>query len=211
MMTATRNTPRKWAILRMLEADYDDSSRDSFASEFGRPPFPATTIAQYIDWFGGDNGRPKYEVSPGESIPNKIAFWYVSPSTVQSFARTLRGMAKEGLLIQVREKQQTMNGIAGQHIDMPRVAYYSPKAMGRNIEAAEAERAHRRWLTDTPEGRAHQEAQFEAFCRALAGAKAASRCAPRLSHDVIDGCIREVSPANDTVSASAAAEAWIPF
>lgn len=203
-----RTTPRKEAILRMLEADYEEGGRDSLAREFGRPPLTATTIAEYIHWFDGENGRPECNAKPGESIPNEIAFWRPSASTVQSFARTLRAMAAEGLLVQVREKQQTRNALAGDHIDMPRVAYYSPKAMARNMEAKEAEQAHRKWLAETPEGQAHENAQMEAFCRALAGAKPAKPTAALPHGDVIDGCITEVSRPNDTTSAG---QKYIPF
>lgn len=130
-MKKTIMTPRKEAILRMLEADYDEGAPYSLASEFGRPPLTATTITQYIDWFDGDNGREWKEMPDGSK--NAVdPMWCVPASTVQSFARTLRGMVKEGLLVCVREKQQTLNGISGTYIDMPRVAYYSARTMEQN-------------------------------------------------------------------------------
>jgi hypothetical protein len=210
-MAKKRTTPRKEAILRMLEADYEEGGRDSLAREFGRPPLTATTIAEYIDWFDGENGRPECNAKPGESVPLEIAFWHPSASTVQSFARTLRAMTAEGLLVQVREKQQTRNALAGDHIDMPRVAYYSLRAMASNIEAKEAERAHRAWLKETPEGQAYETAQIEAFCCALAGVKPAQPTAPQLPGDVIDGCITEVSGTDDTTRAATEDPEYIPF
>ena len=130
-MTKTIMTPRKKAIQRMLEADYDEGGRDSLASEFGRPPFTATTIAQHIDWFDGDNGREWNEMPDGSK--NAVdPMWRVPASTVQSFARTLRAMAKEGLLVSVREKQQTLNGIGGNYVDMPQTCYFSTKTMEQN-------------------------------------------------------------------------------
>jgi len=131
-MAQKRDTPRKQAILRMLEADYDEGDLHSLANEFGRPPLTATTIAEYIDWFDGENGRQPHVTRPDSTIEYESTLWRPSASLVQSFARTLRSMAAEGLLVQVREKQQTMNAITGNHIDMPRVAYYSAKTMDDN-------------------------------------------------------------------------------
>jgi hypothetical protein len=104
-MTKTIMTPRKEAIMRMLEDNSEGCLR-----EYGGPPCTATTITAYIHWFGGreDGDREQYD-----------------PSVVQSFARTLRGMAAEGLVVRVIDKQDTLNRLAGNHIPMPRVAYYS--------------------------------------------------------------------------------------
>jgi hypothetical protein len=125
-------TPRKEAILRMLEADYDEGGRDCLASEFGRPPLTATTVAEYIDWFGYDNGRTPYVKRPDGTIEYESTLWRPSASQVQSFARTLRQMADEGLLVQVREKQQTRNALARDVVDMTRTAYYSAKTVEDN-------------------------------------------------------------------------------
>jgi hypothetical protein len=139
-------TPRKAAILEMLEADYDEHGRDNpMVSEFGRPPFAATDIATYIDWFGGENGRPeiKWTQRPDgtktTSDPN--AWWSPPASTVQSFARTLRGMAEEGLLVQVREKMDTRNGLARSTCEMPRTAYWSARTYERDLRLLQAYRA----------------------------------------------------------------------
>jgi hypothetical protein len=136
-MTKTIMTPRKEAILRMLEADYDEGGQDSLASEFGRPPLTATTIAQYIDWFDGDNGREWNEMPDGSK--NAVdPMWRVPAGTVQSFARTLRAMAKEGLLVSVREKQLTFNCIGGNYVDMPQTCYFSAKTMEHKVGSAYA-------------------------------------------------------------------------
>jgi hypothetical protein len=79
--------------------------------EYGAPPYSATTIAAQI---GG---------------------------SVQSVARTLRGMAKDGLIVAVRDKQDVWNAIAGGYIGATVAAYYSARTMERDIAAAKAWRA----------------------------------------------------------------------
>ena len=76
--------------------------------ERGTPPYSATAIAGRI------GGR------------------------TQSVARTLRSMAKDGLLVAVRDRQETWNAIAQTFIDMPVAAYFSARTMERDIEAARA-------------------------------------------------------------------------
>ncbi|MEX3982788.1 hypothetical protein AB4Y45_27830 [Paraburkholderia sp. EG287A] len=138
----TRLTARKVAILRMLE-EHDESTYE----EIGIPPYTATDIAQYIDWFGGENGRPeiKWVEQPDgtrtSSDPNRM--WRAPASVVQSFARTLRGMVAEGLLVSVREKQDTLNGISGRTMEMPRVCYWSVRTFERDMRRAQAWRAGR--------------------------------------------------------------------
>jgi hypothetical protein len=138
----TRLTERKVAILRMLE-----EHEESIYEEIGIPPYTATDIANYVDRFGGENGRPeiKWVEQPDgtktTSDPN--AGWRPPESTVQSFARTLRGMTTEGLLVQVREKQQTLNGMADKYFDMPRVCYWSARTFERDMRRAQAWRAGR--------------------------------------------------------------------
>ncbi|MFP4901361.1 hypothetical protein ACLFKT_19845 [Paraburkholderia sp. BR14261] len=79
--------------------------------EYGPPPYTATTIAFRI---GG---------------------------SAQSVARTLRGMAQDGLLVAVRDKQEVWNAIAGSHIETTVTAYFSARTMERDIAAAKAWRA----------------------------------------------------------------------
>lgn len=74
--------------------------------EYGIPPYTATTIAEEI---GG---------------------------SVQSVARTLRGMAKDGQLIAVRDRQDVWNAIADGHIEMTVTAYYSARTMEHDMAAA---------------------------------------------------------------------------
>jgi hypothetical protein len=76
--------------------------------EHGPPPYSATTIAQRI---GG---------------------------SAQSVARTLRGMARDGLLVAVRDRQGVWNAIANGHIETTVTAYYSAQTMARDIAAANA-------------------------------------------------------------------------
>ncbi|HDR9101144.1 TPA: hypothetical protein QDB15_006001 [Burkholderia vietnamiensis] len=76
--------------------------------EYGPPPYNATTIADEI---GG---------------------------SAQSVARTLRGMAKDGLLVAVRDRQDVWNAIAGGHIEMPVTAYFSARTVERDRAAAQA-------------------------------------------------------------------------
>jgi hypothetical protein len=133
-------TPRKAAILRMLE-EHDEGTYE----EIGIPPYTATDIANYIDWFGGDNGRPeiKWVEQPDgtKTSTDPNCYWRPSESQVQSFARTLRGMAAEGLLIQVREKQDTIDGMSGRTMDMPRVCYWSARTFELDMRRAQAWRA----------------------------------------------------------------------
>ena len=199
-MAKKRMTPRKEAILRMLESDYDAFDRDDYRTGFGRHPYNATTIASYIDLFGGNNGAlnsaPCEPVKPSDSI-------------VQSFARTLRGMVQEGLLVQVCEKQQTSNAIARDVVDMPRTCYYSARTIARDVAANQALQAAKdaaaaRYAALTPE-------QREAADRAMFGAMFGAKVQPapaQLPSDVIDGCITEVSRPNDTTSAG---QKYIPF
>jgi hypothetical protein len=189
-MTTTRNTPRKEAILSMLEADYGDGGAHSLAFELGRPPFAATEIARYVDWFDGDNGKPEF--SPDGGV------WDPSPSTVQSFARTLRGMETEGLVVSVSVKKLTYNGIVAAAKDgidcdvlMPRTCYFSARTYERDIaaqqqrqEAAEAEQARRNALTP-----AQRKAEDDAKVEAIFGKR--MQAPARLPGDVIDGCITE--------------------
>jgi len=92
-----RDTERKRAIIDMLEnhteADY---------SEYGPPPYNATTIAAQI---GG---------------------------SVQSVARTLRGMAATGVLVAVKDRQDCWNAIADGFIETTVTAYYSASTMDRD-------------------------------------------------------------------------------
>ena len=76
--------------------------------EYGTPPYSATTIAGEID------------------------------GSVQSVARTLRGMAEDGLLVSVRAKQPVWNSIAHGHIDMTVTAYWSARTMERDIARVKA-------------------------------------------------------------------------
>ncbi|MFM0210471.1 hypothetical protein PQQ96_24000 [Paraburkholderia sediminicola] len=76
--------------------------------EYGPPPYTATTIASRI---GG---------------------------SVQSVARTLRGMTKDGLLVATRDRQDVWNAIAGAQIETTVNAYWSARTMERDIEAAKA-------------------------------------------------------------------------
>ncbi|MGF6974913.1 DNA-binding transcriptional ArsR family regulator [Paraburkholderia sp. JPY465] len=76
--------------------------------EYGPPPYTATKIAERI---GG---------------------------SVQSVARTLRGMAKDELLIAVRDRQEVWNAIARGHIDMTVTAYFSARTVDRDIAAGKA-------------------------------------------------------------------------
>lgn len=132
-MTSTRNTPRKEAILRLLEHkfekgyDYDPDGGD----DFGFPPYIATTIATHIDEFGGKSGRPERVVSEGGWVNNEWAFWKAPPSEIQSMARTLRGMAAEGLVVQVRQKQQTHNAMGC--VEMPQTCYYSARTYASDV------------------------------------------------------------------------------
>jgi hypothetical protein len=75
-------------------------------AEHGPPPYCATTIASQI---GG---------------------------SVQSVARTLRGMAQAGSLISVKDRQQVRNAIAQGDIETTVTAYYSTRTMDRDIAAA---------------------------------------------------------------------------
>jgi hypothetical protein len=77
-------------------------------AEYGPPPYSATTIASRI---GG---------------------------SVQSVARTLRGMANDGQLVAVRERQSVWNAIVRGHIDMTVTAYYSARTMERDMMTAQA-------------------------------------------------------------------------
>ncbi|HDR9274895.1 TPA: hypothetical protein QDB24_002976 [Burkholderia vietnamiensis] len=79
--------------------------------EYGPPPYTASTIAGEV---GG---------------------------SVQSVARTLRGMAKAGQVIAVRDRQEVWNAIAHGHIETTVTAYYSARTMERDIAAAQAWRA----------------------------------------------------------------------
>lgn len=74
--------------------------------EYGPPPYTATTIASQI---GG---------------------------SAQSVARTLRGMAKVGKVVTVRDRQEVWNAIAQGHIEMPVTAYYSARTMEQDMAAA---------------------------------------------------------------------------
>lgn len=74
--------------------------------EFGMPPYSASIISAKI---GG---------------------------SVQSVARTLRGMAKDGQLIAVRDRQEVWNAIADGHIEMTVTAYYSARTMEHDMAAA---------------------------------------------------------------------------
>jgi hypothetical protein len=107
-MAMKRMTPRKEAILRLLEHHFENGYDREYA-DFGLPPYTASTIAREVRGFVGKNDTPPLEsiVRPDGTISNEWAFWQPSESTVQSFARTLRQMADEGLLVQVREKKQT--------------------------------------------------------------------------------------------------------
>jgi hypothetical protein len=58
--------------------------------------------------------------------------------SVQSVARTLRGMAKDGLLVAVRERQDTWNAIAQRSMAMTVTAYFSARTMSRDVELAAA-------------------------------------------------------------------------
>lgn len=205
-MAATRKTPRKEAILRLLEADYESLSiggKYTLASDIGRPPFNAGRIAKLCDWFSGADVDP-YGEEPTASV-------------VQSFARTLRGMAKEGLVVSVRHKTLTRNAIIASQRDfdcdipMMQTCYYSAKAMVCNVEAEEAEEAHRKWCKETPEGRAYEKARTDSLLDGLFGARPAQPTAAQLPGDVIDGCITEVSRENDTTSETTAGPKYIPF
>lgn len=206
-MTTTRNTPRKEAILRLLEADFESptiNGKYTLASEIGRPPFNAARIAELCDWFSGADVAGPYGDPPSASV-------------VQSFARTLRGMAKEGLVVSVRHKTLTRNAIVASSgrmdssIPMMQTCYYSAKAMARNVEDAEAREAHRKWCEETAEGRAHAAARTTAMLDAMFGAKPAQPTAALPPRDVIDGCITEVSRPNDTTSPATAGPKYIPF
>lgn len=74
--------------------------------EYGPPPYTATTITRRV---GG---------------------------SVQSVARTLRGMATSGLLVAVRDRQEVWNAIASSPIASTVTAYYSARTMVRDIAAA---------------------------------------------------------------------------
>lgn len=76
--------------------------------EYGPPPYTATTIARRV---GG---------------------------SVQSVARTLRGMAKSGLLVAVRDRQEVWNAIARSPLASTVTAYYSARTMERDIAVAQA-------------------------------------------------------------------------
>ena len=76
--------------------------------EYGPPPYNATTVANQI---GG---------------------------SVQSVARTLRGMAKDGQVVPVRDRQEVWNAIAHGHIETTVTAYYSARTMQRDMALAEA-------------------------------------------------------------------------
>lgn len=75
--------------------------------EYGTAPYSATVIAEVI----GDG-------------------------SVQSVARTLRGMAKVGLLVSVKDRQPVWNAIAQGDIDTGVTAYYSVRTMEHDILAA---------------------------------------------------------------------------
>lgn len=179
-MAKKRDTPRKHAILRMLEANWGDEYADY--GDPGPPPYTATRIAEYVDSFGGDNGRV-WNVMP-DGTKTYQGIWSPSAMTVQSFARTLRAMAAEGLLIQVKARVSTRNAMGDDdYADMWRVAYYSVAAYERN----------------------KREEQFGKLqCHEVAQNKEPGR--------VIEGdYIREVSGASDTASAATADPEYIPF
>jgi predicted transcriptional regulator len=77
-------------------------------AEYGPPPYTATTIATHI---GG---------------------------SVQSVARTLRGMTQDGFLVAVRDRQEVWNAIANGHIESTVTAYYSALTIERDIATAKA-------------------------------------------------------------------------
>ena len=79
---------------------------DADYAEFGPPPYNAALIAEHI---GG---------------------------SLQSVARTLRTMAKDGQLVAVKHREEIFNAIAQTHIQMPVTAYYSASTMNHDIAAA---------------------------------------------------------------------------
>jgi hypothetical protein len=131
-----RSTNRKFLILEFLEEDGD---RDPI--ENGLPPYNATTIANVIEGSWSEFG-PK-----------------ASPSAVQSVARTLRGMVKEGVLVAVREKQPVHNAIADNMIMTPVTCYYSARTMEHDIQRAKV------WEAG---GAERQERGFAAFAAVIA-------------------------------------------
>jgi hypothetical protein len=60
-----------------------------------------------------------------------MGVWKAPPSEIQSMARTLRGMAAEGLLIQVRQKLQTHTAMGC--VEMPQTCYYSARTYARDV------------------------------------------------------------------------------
>jgi hypothetical protein len=135
----TRWTSRKTAILEFLEDD------EHCYQEYGTPPYNATTIANQTEPEPSENGD-----------------WRATAQTVQSVARTLRGMTKEGLLVAVRNRQEVWNAIAGNGIDMPVTAYYSARTMERDKQLAQA------WQDGAAE---RSERAFQSFAAAIAQSK----------------------------------------
>jgi hypothetical protein len=103
LASSTRDTARKRAILQMLE-EHDESTY----SEYGPPPYSASTIAHEI----------------GGSVP--------------SVARTLRGMAKAGALVAVKDRQDVWNAIAATFMEGTVTAYYSARTMEADMVTAKA-------------------------------------------------------------------------
>jgi hypothetical protein len=98
--------------------------------EYGPPPYSATIIAGRI---GG---------------------------SAQSVARTLRGMAKDGLLVAVKDRQDTWNAIARDHIEMTVTAYFSRRTMERDVALAKA------WRDGAADrSRAASDSMLAAFAR----------------------------------------------
>lgn len=111
----TRTTIRKDLIIDFLEDD------ELNFQEYGTHPYTATIIAREIE------GRRIDEFGP-----------QATAQTVQSVARTLRGMVKEGLLVAVRDRQEVWNAIAKNGVDMPVTGYYSTRTMERDKQRAQA-------------------------------------------------------------------------
>lgn len=86
-------------------------------------------LEEHGEWEYGEHGPPPYSAT---TIATHIG------GSLQSVARTLRGMAKDGLLVAVRDRQDVWNAIVNGYKGSTVTAYYSGRTMEREIATARA-------------------------------------------------------------------------